>query len=77
MLGAYLQTVWFPKLIKLGALSCRYNSIGDTKSMIINMFPDGAGGKSIQLGREEQRQELRERHKFTLFKGYREFYLVK
>ena len=37
MLGAYLQTVWFPELIKLGALSCRYVSLDDTKAMMINI----------------------------------------
>ena len=77
MLGAYLQTVWFPELIKLGALSCRYVSLDDTKSMIINMFPDEAIGESVQVGREEQRKELREQHKYTVFKGYSEFYLEK
>ena len=46
-----------PKLIKLGALSCRYVSLDDTKSMIINMFPDEAIGESVQVGREEQRKE--------------------
>ena len=69
MLGAYLQTVWFPELIELGALSCRYISLDDTKSMMINMFPDEATGESVQVGREEQRKELREQHKFTVFKG--------
>ena len=77
MLGAYLQTVWFPELIKLGALSCRYVSLDDTKSMIINMFPDEAIGESVQVGREEQRKELREQHKFTVFKGYSEHYIEK
>ena len=77
MLGAYLQTVWFPELIELGALSCRYISLDDTKSMMINMFPDEATGESVQVGREEQRKELREQHKFTVFKGYSEFYLEK
>ena len=77
MLGAYLQTVWFPELIDLGALSCRYISIDDTKAMIINMFPDETIGESVQVGREEQRKELREQHKYTVFKGYSEFYLEK
>ena len=72
MLGAYLQTVWFPELIKLGALSCRYVSLDDTKAMIINMFPDEDIGESVQVGREEQRKELREQHKYTVFKGYSE-----
>ena len=70
-------TVWFPELIKLGALSCRYISIDDTKPMIINMFPDQTIVESVQVGREEQRKELREQHKYTVFKGYSEFYLEK
>jgi len=45
--------------------------------MMINMFPDEATGESVQVGREEQRKELREQHKFTVFKGYSEFYLEK
>ena len=77
MLGAYLQTVWFPELIELGALSCRYISLNETKSLIINMFPDEATGESVQVDREEQRKELREQHKFTVLKGYSEFYLEK
>ena len=77
MLGAYLQTVWFPELINLGALSCRYVSLDDTKAMMINMFPDEDIGESVQVGREEQRKELREQHKYTVFKGYSEFYLEK
>ena len=51
MLGAYLQTVWFPELIKLDALSCRYISHDDTKAMMINMFPDKEIGELIQVGR--------------------------
>ena len=47
MLGAYLQTVWFPELIKLGALSCRYVSLDDTKAMMINMFPDEQIGENL------------------------------
>ncbi len=47
MLGEYLQTVWFPELIKLGALSCRYVSLDDTKAMMINMFPDEDIGESV------------------------------
>ena len=62
---ASIQTVWFPELIELGALSCRYISLDDTKSMMINMFPDEATGESVQVGREEQRKELREQHKFS------------
>tara|TARA_Y200000002_G_C22484521_1_gene580233 strand:+ start:341 stop:625 length:285 start_codon:yes stop_codon:yes gene_type:complete len=77
MLGAYLKTVWFPKLIELGGLSCRYISLDDTKLMMINMFPDEATGESVEVGREEQRKELREQHKYTVFKGYSEFYLEK
>ena len=46
MLGAYLQNSWFPKLITLGAISCRYVSLEETKSMIINMFPDEETGMS-------------------------------
>ena len=77
MLGAYLKTVWLPELIRLGALSCRYISLDDTKAMMINMFPDEYIGASVQVGREEQRKELREQHKYTVFKGYSEFYLEK
>ena len=77
MLGAYLQTVWSPELIRLGALSYRYISLDDTKAMMINMFPDEEIGESVQIGREEQRKELREQHKYTVFKGYSEFYLEK
>ena len=77
MLGAYLQTVWFPELIKLGAFSCRYVSLDDTKAIMIIMFPDEDIGESVQVGREEQRKELREQHKYTVFKGYSEFYLEK
>ena len=75
MLEAYLQTVWFPQLIQLGGLSCRYISLEDTKSMMINMFPDEATGKSVQVGREEQLKDLREQHKYNVLKGYSEFYL--
>ena len=77
MLGAYLQTVWFPELIKLGALSCRYVSLDDTKAMMINMFPDEDIGETVQVGREGQRKELREQHKYTVFIGFSEFYLEK
>ena len=77
MLGAYLQTVWFPELIELGALSCRYISLDDTKSMMINMFPDEETGMSAVMGREEQRKELMQHHKLTVIRGYSEFYLEK
>ena len=76
MLGAYLQTVCFP-VTKLSALSCRYVSHDDTKAMMINIFPDEEIGESVQIGREEQRKELREQHTYTVFKGYSEFYLEK
>ena len=77
MLGAYLQNIWFPQLIELGALSCRYVSLDGTISMMINMFPDEAIGDSVQVGREEQRNELVQQHKFTVFKGYSEYFLEK
>ena len=77
LLGASLPTVWFPELLPLGALPCRYVSLDDTKAMMINMFPDEDIGESVQVGREEQRKELREQHKYTVFKGYSEFYLEK
>ena len=76
MLGAYLQTVWFP-VTKLGALSCRNASHDDTKVIVIKFFPDEEIGESVQVGREEQRKEPREQHKYTVFKGYSEFYLEK
>ena len=77
MLGAYLKNIWFPQLIELGALSCRYVSMEGTRSMMINMFPDKKTGDSVQVGREEQRQELVQQHKFTVFKGYSELFLEK
>jgi hypothetical protein len=77
MLGAYLKNIWFPQLIELGALSCRYVSMEGTRSMMINMFPDEKTGDSVQVGREEQRQELVQQHKFTVFKGYSELFLEK
>ena len=45
--------------------------------MMINMFPDEKTGDSVQVGREEQRQELVQQHKFTVFKGYSELFLEK
>ena len=77
MLGAYLQNSWFPQLIELGAISCRYISLDGTKAMMINMFPDEEMGESVRVGREEQRKELMQHHKLTVFKGYSEFYLEK
>ena len=77
MLGAYLQNSWFPKLITLGAISYRYFSLEETKSMMINMFPDEETGMSAVMGREEQRKELMQHHKLTVFRGYSEFYLEK
>ena len=69
MLGAYLQNSWFPKLITLGAFSCRNVSLEETKSMMINMFPDEETGMSAVMGREEQRKELMQHHKLTVFRG--------
>ena len=77
MLGAYLQNSWFPQLIELGAISCRYISLEGTKSMMINMFPNEETGESVRVGREEQRKEIMQNHKLTVFKGYSEFYLEK
>ena len=77
MLGAYLQNSWFLKLITLGAISCRYVSLEETKSMMINMFPDEETGMPAVMGREEQRKELMQHHKLTVFRGYSEFYLEK
>ena len=77
MLGAYLQNSWFPKLITLGAISCRYVSLEETKSMMINIFPDEETGMSAVMGREEQSKELMQHHKLTVFGGYSEFYLEK
>ena len=62
MLGAYLQNSWFPKLITLGAISCRYVSLEETKSIMINMFPDDETGESVCVGREEQRKEIMQNH---------------
>ena len=45
--------------------------------MIINMFPDETMGGSVQVAREEQGKELRQKHKCTVFEGYSEFYLEK
>ena len=47
MLGAYLQTVWFPELIELGALSCRYISLDDTKTVSAIEVRDETSGKTI------------------------------
>ena len=77
MLGAYFQKSWFPKLITLGAISCRYVSLEETKSMMINMFPDEETGMSAVMGLEEQRKELMQHHKLTVFRGYSGFYLEK
>ena len=68
MLEAFLTNVWFPQVIKLGALSCRYVSIDETKAMMINMFPSEEVGESVQVGREEERNELRQHHKYIVFK---------
>jgi len=45
--------------------------------MMINMFPDEETGMSAVMGREEQRKELMQHHKLTVFRGYSEFYLEK
>ena len=77
MLGAYLQNSWFPQLIELGAISCRYISLEGTKSMMINMLPNEETRESVRVGQEEQRIEIMKNHKFNVFKGYSEFYLEK
>ena len=77
MLGAYFKKSWFPKLITLGAISCRYVSLEETKSMMINMFPDEETGMSAVMGLEEQRKELMQHHKLTVSRGYSGFYLEK
>ena len=41
------------------------------------MFPDDETGESVRVGREEQRKEIMQNHKLTVFKGYSEFYLEK
>ena len=69
ILEAYLTNVWFPRVIALGALSRRYISIDETKAMMINMFPNKEVGESVQVGREEERNELRQHHKYIVFKG--------
>ena len=56
ILEAYLTTVWFSQVIKLGALSCRYISIDETKAMMINMFPNKEVGESVQVRREEEKR---------------------
>ena len=45
--------------------------------MMINMFSDEETGESVRVGREEQRKELMQHHKLTVFEGYSEFYLEK
>ena len=77
MLGAYLQNSWFPQLIEIGAISCRYVSLDGTKATMIYMFPDEEMGESVRVGREEQRKELMQHYKLTVFKGYSELYLEK
>ena len=37
--------------------------------MMINMFPNKEVGESVQVGREEERNELRQHHKYIVFKG--------